>query len=152
MQLHQIQPKHKNRDRKRIGRGGKRGTFSGRGSKGQNARGARLGEDFRGGNPPIWKVFPKKRGSTKKTKIKHRTFRKSNNEVLAINLGRLNEFFSNNDLVSMETLCEKGIISSADKSVKILGDGELTKSLKFSGLKVSKSVLDKIQKTNGEIS
>ncbi len=41
MQLHQLQPSHKNRSKKRIGRGGKRGTYSGRGMKGQKARAGR---------------------------------------------------------------------------------------------------------------
>ncbi|MEK7341913.1 MAG: uL15 family ribosomal protein, partial [Candidatus Binatota bacterium] len=45
--------------RKRVGRGGKRGTYSGRGSKGQKSRaGARIRPGFRGGDNPIWKLFP----------------------------------------------------------------------------------------------
>lgn len=151
MQLHQINPIHKNKAGKRIGRGGKRGTFSGRGSKGQNARGARLGADFRGGNPPIWKLFPKKRGSNKKTETKHRTFKLKGLKPNVVNLGVLNSVFGNNDLVNIETLREKGLITSANKFVKILGDGNLSKSLKISGLKVSRSASEKILKANGEI-
>lgn len=41
MQLHEIQPVHENKSKKRIGRGGKRGTYSGRGMKGQKARAGR---------------------------------------------------------------------------------------------------------------
>lgn len=41
MQLHQVQPTHKNKSKKRIGRGGKRGTYSGRGMKGQKSRAGR---------------------------------------------------------------------------------------------------------------
>ena len=64
MQIHELKKLNKARTKKRVGRGGKRGTFSGRGSKAQMARGARLGADFRGGNAPLWKLFPKKRGFT----------------------------------------------------------------------------------------
>ena len=41
MQIHQLQPKHKSKDRMIVGRGGKKGTYSGRGGKGQTARSGR---------------------------------------------------------------------------------------------------------------
>ena len=41
MQLHELRPVHKNKSKKRIGRGGKRGTYSGRGMKGQKSRAGR---------------------------------------------------------------------------------------------------------------
>ncbi len=150
MQLNDIKPKHKFKKAKRIGRGGKRGTFSGKGSKGQQARGARLGPDFRGGNQPIWKVFPKKRGSTKKTEKKHRFFQTASEKVAAINLEKINQLFSTGESVTPATLIEKGVIKSAIKKVKILGQGELDKKLKFSGLEFSKSAREKIVKS-GEI-
>ena len=59
MQLHQIKPKNINRSKKRIGRGGKRGTFSGKGAKGQLSRaGRKLRPELR----EIVKKIPKKRG------------------------------------------------------------------------------------------
>src|SRR3989344_2519932 len=74
MQLHSVRSKTKRKDRKRIGRGGKRGTFAGRGSKGQKARSpVRVG--FRGGDQPLWKKFRKQRGSNKKVDLKRRRFR-----------------------------------------------------------------------------
>ena len=77
MQLHQIKPTHKKVEGKRVGRGGKRGTFSGRGSKGQKSRaGTRIRPGFRGGDNPIWKLFPKQRGASKKVDIKHRSFQR----------------------------------------------------------------------------
>ena len=75
MQLHHLKPIHKAIASKRVGRGGKRGTLSGRGSKGQKSRaGTRIRPGFRGGNEPLWKLFPKSRGASKKTDIKHRSF------------------------------------------------------------------------------
>jgi len=38
MQLHQLKPNHKKKSRKRVGRGGKKGTYSGKGMKGQKSR------------------------------------------------------------------------------------------------------------------
>lgn len=150
MQLHQIKPDHQPRKAKRIGRGGKRGTFSGKGSKGQQARGARLGPDFRGGNRPIWKVFPKRRGSTKKTEKKHRFFRLASHRTAVVNLEKINQLFSVGEIVSPATLAEKKVVKPAIKKIKILGQGELDKKLKFSGLIFSQSARDKILK-NGEI-
>ena len=147
MQLHDLKLKHKPRRAKRVGRGGKRGTFSGKGSKGQQARGARLGPDFRGGNRPLWKVFPKRRGSTKKTEKKHRFFQTASLDVAVINLGKINQLFSAGENISLETLVSKGVISKAVKKVKILGQGELDKPLNFSGVEFSKSAREKILKS-----
>lgn len=71
MQLHELKPIHPRKRRKRVGRGGKRGTFSGRGTKGQKSRaGASVRPGFRGGDTPLWKVFPKQRGAGKKVEVK----------------------------------------------------------------------------------
>src|SRR3989344_132631 len=101
MQIHEIKrPKHI-KTAKRIGRGGKRGTFSGKGSKGQKARsGVHMGADFRGGNSPIWKVFPKKRGSTKEVEIKHRSFRTRNLKAVPLNLSFITKYFSEKEIVN----------------------------------------------------
>lgn len=150
MQLHQIKSRHQSRTARRVGRGGKRGTFSGRGSKGQQARGARLGPDFRGGNRPLWKVFPKRRGATKKTEKKHRFFRLASPDSAVVNLDKINRVFSDGDTVSHSSLAAKGMVKRTIKKVKILGQGELDKKLKFSGLEFSKSAREKVLKS-GEI-
>ena len=59
MQLHQLQPKHKNKTKKRIGRGGKRGTYSGRGQKGQKSR---AGHRIRPAERDLIQRLPKLRG------------------------------------------------------------------------------------------
>ena len=72
MQLHELRPKHKIKKRKRIGRGGKRGTYSGRGMKGQKSRaGARFEPIIRG----LIKRYPKLRGY----KFKPKTVTKNKN-------------------------------------------------------------------------
>ena len=151
MQLHQLKPTTKHKSRKRVGRGGKRGTFSGRGSKGQKSRaGARIRPGFRGGDNPIWKLFPKQRGATKKVDIKHARFRVAKKESAVINLGILNSFFQDGDNISSKILVQKGLVD-AGKRVKILGDGELDKKLNFSGVVFSKQARDKILKAGGTI-
>ena len=152
MQIHEIKkPKHLKKA-KRIGRGGKRGTFSGKGSKGQKARsGVHPGADFRGGNQPLWKSFPKKRGSTKKVEIKHRSFSVRGVKPAPINLEVIAKSFSENEAVNRASLREKNLIGSNDKKVKILGTGDLDKKLVFEGLLFSQSARDKVLKAGGEI-
>ncbi len=152
MQIHQIQkPKHLKKA-KRVGRGGKRGTFSGKGSKGQKARsGVHMGADFRGGNQPLWKSFPKKRGSTKKVEIKHRSFGIKDAKPTSLNLGLIEKLFSEKELVNRLSLLEKSLIKSKDKKIKILGSGEINKKLVFEGLLFSQSAREKILKASGEI-
>jgi large subunit ribosomal protein L15 len=152
MQLHQLKPVHSNKKVKRVGRGGKRGTYSGRGSKGQKSRaGARIRPDFRGGNNPLWKLFPKQRGSTKKVDVKHAKFRIKHEKPTVINIGLLNSIFQEGDSVSVKTLLERGIIKDAKNGVKILGGGELNKRLNFYDVILSKQARDKILKTGGTI-
>jgi len=60
MNLHQIAPEHKKNPKKRIGRGGKRGTYSGKGVKGQKSR---AGKRIRPGTRDLIQQIPKLRGS-----------------------------------------------------------------------------------------
>lgn len=152
MQLHQLKSTTKNKKKKRVGRGGKRGTYSGHGSKGQKARaGTRIRPGFRGGDNPIWKLFPKQRGATKKVDIKHAKFQVRYGKSSVLNLDVLNSNFQDGDSISPKILMHKGLISSVKNGVKILGDGELSKKLKFSGLKLSESAREKILKAGGSI-
>lgn len=151
MQLHQLQPKNKNQKRKRVGRGGKRGTFSGHGSKGQKARaGTRIRPGFRGGDNPIWKLFPKQRGATKKVDIKKAKFQVHQEKSNVVNLGVINSSFEDGAVVSARMLVKKGIVKGGHH-IKILGEGTLDKKFKFSGFKFSKSAVEKIAKAGGSI-
>lgn len=131
MQLHQIKPKNINRNKKRVGRGGKRGTFSGKGAKGQLARaGRKLRPELR----EIVKKIPKLRGYD---------FKSFKTKPQIVNLKDLNEKFNDGDIVNPETLLSKGLIAKINKrvpEVKILGDGKLTKKIKVENCKLSKSV------------
>jgi len=70
MQLHELQPLHKNGCKKRIGRGGKRGTTSGRGTKGQKSR---AGHCIRPAERDFIQRLPKLRGFKNKAKRKNKS-------------------------------------------------------------------------------
>lgn len=143
MQLYELKPKHKLKKKKRVGRGGKRGTYSGRGIKGQRAR---AGRAPRPALRDIVKKFHKKRGYR---------FKSIKEEPIILNLGFLAEKFEDKDIVTMKTLYKKKLLRKKDKVVKILGDGELNIKLFFEGrkdlLKFSHAALEKIKKAGGRV-
>jgi large subunit ribosomal protein L15 len=147
MQIHQIKPIHKPKKKKRVGRGGKRGTYSGRGVKGQKAR---AGRKIRPEIRDFIKKIPKKRGYRFKAKPKPQI----------VNLKDLEKHFKEEEIVSPETLLKKGLIAKVKgrmPEVKILGrglvrrspkgeSGKLTKKLKIKDCKISKSVEHEVVK------
>jgi len=150
MQLHQLKPIHKKKRKKRIGRGGKRGTYSGRGMKGQKSRaGAKIKSSFLEAS----KKLPKMRGiggKRKKAEAKRR-FRSIRLKPEIVNIEKLEEKFKDGDLVSPKTLLETGLIDSSKLGVKILGEGEVTKKLTIKDCQLSKSAREKVEKAGGEI-
>lgn len=144
MQLHELKTIHKSKDRKRVGRGGKRGTYSGKGLKGQKARaGRKLKPSIRG----LIKKYPKLRGYKFNVKIK-------NPKTVVLNLKTLDKKISADQKITPKILLEKGIITKIKgrvPNVKILGKGEITRVLVFDGFQVSKSAKDKIEKAGGKI-
>ena len=141
MQLHEIKPIHRQKKRKRIGRGGKKGTYSGHGMKGQKARtGYRLQPKVR----ELLKKYPKLRGYK----------RTSQKNVADVNLTKLEKYFLNGEVVNPAMLLQKRIVSTMKgkaPSVKILGSGEITRSLIIEHCAVSKSAREKIEKAGGTI-
>jgi large subunit ribosomal protein L15 len=133
MQLHQLQPAHAGKKKKRIGRGGKRGTYSGRGMKGQKSRTGT--NKFQPVVRQFVKRYPKVRGYKVSGKPKDAT---------VFNVRDLEKRFAVNDVVSPETLQVQG-------KVKILGTGELTKALRVEMCMVSKTAQTKIEKAGGTI-
>ncbi|MCD6358870.1 MAG: 50S ribosomal protein L15 [Dehalococcoidia bacterium] len=129
--------------RKRVGRGNAsgHGTYSGRGLKGQKSRsggGVRVG--FEGGQLPLIKRLPYKRGFTNIFKV----------EYNIINVSQLNVFPSGAE-VTAKTLLEKGLLKSLRKPIKILGKGKLDRALRIRVNKLSVSARDKVEKAGGEI-
>ncbi|KKT81356.1 MAG: hypothetical protein A3B99_00360 [Candidatus Yanofskybacteria bacterium RIFCSPHIGHO2_02_FULL_44_12b] len=155
MDLSQLKSKTLRKNRKRVGRGGKRGTYSGKGMKGQKSRaGAGVKPGFRGGDSRLWQLFPKQRGASKKPggsnpHPKHRYFQLRHTKPGVLNLGFFNQF--DVDVVTPGLLKEKGLIDKIANGVKILGGGELKKKMQFEGFQFSKSAKNKVLKAGGTI-
>lgn len=134
MQIHQIKPKHKLKRKKRVGRGGKRGTYSGKGIKGQKSRaGRKMVPAIR----ELIKKYPKLRGYRARRNVK---------SVVIVNLGDLDKKFKDSEIVNPETLLEKGLIRRINgrvPKVKILGKGELKKELIIENCEFSKKAKEK---------
>ena len=145
MQIHNLKRVHPNITNQLIGRGGKRGKTSGRGGKGQTARaGSKLRPEMR----DFIKRLPKLRGRGKNI------FTSIEEKPTTINLSDLNKAFENNDNVSVATLLEKGLVvisKGRNPKIKILSDGEITKSLNISGCLISAKAKEKIEKAGGKI-
>jgi large subunit ribosomal protein L15 len=132
----------KGRPRKRLGRGigSGHGKTAGRGHKGQGSRsGVSFLSIFQGGTMPLVRRIPK-RGF-------HNRWAKT---VVAVNVGDLNDAFKSGDEVTTESLAAANLLKGRYDVLKILGDGELTKKLKVSAHKFSKTAADKIAKAGGE--
>jgi large subunit ribosomal protein L15 len=140
MQIHELKPNHKRKTGKRIGRGGKRGTYSGRGVKGQKSRAGR-------------KMVPSIRQLIKKyPKLRGYRFKSIKQKPEIINLETLEKNFEKGELASPKILIEKKLISKIKgriPKVKILSKGKLTKKLIVKDCLISKSAKEKIEKAGG---
>lgn len=141
MQLHQLRPSHKKKKGKRIGRGGKKGTYCGRGVKGQKSRGGRKLKPI---VREILKKYPKLRGYRFSAKKDWRV----------VNLLTIEKKFKEGEIISPELLVERKIIRRIGgkiPKVKILGKGDLTKKLTFKNVEFSKKAKQKVLTSGSEI-
>ena len=145
MQINDLFPAPGSRkSRKRVGRGNAsgHGSTAGRGDKGQNSRaGGGKGPGFEGGQNPLHMRLPKLPGF----KNRFRT------EYAVVNVSRLEDVYSAGDVVDVESLVQKGIVKSRTAPVKVLGDGELTKSLTVKVDKASAAAKAKIEAAGGTV-
>lgn len=142
MQVHQLQPKHKTKDRKIVGRGGKKGTYSGKGNKGQAARaGRKMVPIIR----ELIKRYPKLKG--------YRRFEMEDSSAV-INLDILEKHGKDGDVINPVNLIAKGIVNTIKgktPEIKILGKGALTKKLIVENCKVSAKAKAAIEKAGGSV-
>ncbi len=145
MKLHELKnTSRKDKKPKRLGRGiGSRGKMCGRGMKGAKARSGykrRTGRE--GGQLPVFKRVPI-RGFTRGAFLE---------DSFAINLAIIERYFEKGEVVNLESLRAKKLISKKQTPIlKVLGNGELTKVLTFEVHEVSKSAEDKIAKAKGTL-
>ena len=142
MQLNQLKRVHKNKDDKRVARGGKRGKTAGRGTKGQKARaGHRIRPELR----DIIKKFPKLRG------YKNQSFEVKPQPV---NLALIEKSFTAGDEVNPTTLLAKKVITRIGgkmPKVKILATGTLSKKVVVTGCLFSETAKKQIEAVGGSI-
>jgi large subunit ribosomal protein L15 len=132
----------KNKARKRVGRGPGSGSgkTSSRGHKGQGSRsGYSLSPIFEGGQMPLVRRIPK-RGFNNRWA----------DTVAIVNLDVLERNFQSGEEVTPEALRGKAIVRGSYDVLKVLGNGELTKTLKISAHQFSRSALEKIEKAGGQ--
>ncbi len=142
MQLNQLKRVHKNKDDKRVARGGKRGKTAGRGTKGQKARaGHRIRPELR----DIIKKFPKLRG------YKNQSFEVKPQPV---NLTLIEKSFTGGAAVNPTTLLALKLITRVGgkmPKVKILATGTLTKKVVVTGCAFSETAKKQIEAVGGSI-
>ncbi|MBA3692761.1 MAG: 50S ribosomal protein L15 [Acidobacteria bacterium] len=142
--LNNLRPtKGSTQKKKRVGRGpgSGLGKTAGRGHKGQKSRSgysSKIG--FEGGQMPLQRRLPK-RGFTNIFKKKW----------LEISLAKLEENFNAGDEITPEVLHERGLIKKAKHDLVILGTGEMSKALKISAHRFTKTAKDKIERAGGSI-
>ena len=132
----------KNKKRKRVGRGpgSGHGKTSGRGHKGQGQlAGWSAPPIFEGGASPLIRRIPKRGFNNQWAK-----------SIAIINLRQLEQAFDSGDEVNHETLRARHLAKGRYDVLKVLGMGELTKKLKISAHRFSRSAREKIEKAGGQ--
>jgi large subunit ribosomal protein L15 len=144
MKLHELRsPKGARKRRKRVGRGiaAGQGKTAGRGTKGQLSRsGGGKGPFFEGGNLPLVRRLPYKRGFTNIFKVYY----------VPVNLYRLEEFAADSE-VSPDTLAAAGVIKTSTLPVAILGHGDIDRPLVVKAHRISASARTKIEEAGGSV-
>lgn len=145
MMEHDISPpRGARRARKRVGRGDSAGggSYAGRGMKGQKSRsGPGLRPGFEGGQMPLIKGLPMKRGFNNRYKTYY----------ALVDLDTLQDRFEANTQVTPELLHQLGIIRRTKLPVKVVGDGELRQPLTVAAHKFTASARAKIEAAGGSV-
>jgi len=141
LSLHTIKPsKHSKKGAKRVGRGlGSKGTYSGRGVKGQGARSGISGLKLKGFRKILLST-PKNRG-----------FKSLNEKPQIVQVGDLGENFVDGSKVTPKQLFKKHLIASETSDVKILSMGTIAVKIILEGCKVSDAAKEKIEKAGGSV-
>jgi large subunit ribosomal protein L15 len=142
MQIHELSTTRK--AKKRIGRGGKRGTYSGKGMKGQKSRsGGNVNPLFEGGRTTLIQKMKKNRG-----------FKSPHAKKVIISLAKLDILFKDGDIVSIGTLTQKKVlrVKTIRNGVRIVANGEITKKLIIDKqIGISKKAKEKLEKVGGKV-
>ncbi len=135
------------RKRKRVGRGisAGQGKTAGRGTKGQKAR-EQVPPWFEGGQTPLYKRVPKRRGETK-IAMPVEPFRKRTAEVT---VRRLIQYFPEGVKVDPQALLEKGLVDPNDEQIRIIGTAELARPMIVFAHHFTKGARQSIESAGGK--
>src|SRR5947209_4943737 len=151
LNLSNLQPAQPREDRKRVGRGlgSGKGRYSGRGIKGQKSRSGshKMRAGFEGGQTTIYMRLGKLRGATSADAMPIGPFRTYTQPV---NLRDLDRFDAGEE-VTPESLKAKGLIRTTRKDVKLLGVGELSKTLAITVHAASATAREKVEAAGGTL-
>ena len=148
MQLHDLQRNTKLKKKKRVGRGGKRGKTSGRGHKGQKQHGGTPRPEIR----DTIKKIPKLRGHGIN---RAKTVNDGRTKPVPINLSDIEKMFSAGEVVSPQTLVEKGVASKQSgrlPDIKVLAKGVLTTKVSVENVRISAAAKEAVEKAGGSVS
>ncbi|HET6694863.1 MAG TPA: 50S ribosomal protein L15 [Gaiellaceae bacterium] len=152
LNLSTLRPAQPRKDRKRVGRGvgSGSGKTAGRGTKGQKSRAgsSKMPAGFEGGQMPIDMRLGKLRGNTSADAMPIGPFRTYSQPV---NVGDLEARFDAGAEVTPEALKASGLIRKLSVDVKVLGNGELRKTLSVTAHSFSKSAVEKIEAAGGSV-
>lgn len=141
MKIHDLKPAEgstKRKTRKGRGEAAGKGKTAGRGTKGTGAR-KNVPLGFEGGQMPLQRRLPKLPGFTPRNRV----------EYQGVNVSALEAHFNAGDTVTPVELAAAGLVRKPTEIVKILGDGELTKSLTVKAAAFTKSAAAKIADAGG---
>jgi large subunit ribosomal protein L15 len=143
--VHELKPAHRLKQKKRVGRGGKRGTYSGRGQKGQRAR---AGAKMKPMEREMILRIPKARG------LGFQRARQGAKPLEVLSLAEIEKHFNNGAAISPKSLISQGIIArryGKIPNVKIVGGVKLAKRFNITDCALSKSAKASIEAAGGAI-
>lgn len=139
--LHNLKPSPGSKKKsKRVGRGGKRGTYSGRGIKGQRSRS--------GGKSGL-----QRRGMRQLVERTHKLpgFKSIHPKPAIVSLANINAKFKDGEIVNPQELAKRNLVNIIKNGVKILSNGKINVKITVENCQLSAKAKEKITKAGGEI-
>ncbi len=138
-----VKPVGSTKSKTRVGRGSSsKGRTCGRGNNGQNSRsGGGVRPGFEGGQMPLYRRVARRGFSNYPFKV----------EYQPVSLSIIDDFYEDGEVVSDESLRERGIIKGKKTKAKILANGEIKKKVQVEGLALSASAKAAIENAGGSV-
>ena len=149
--IHNMHPTEGSTHRRKIvgrGIGSGHGKTATRGHKGNKARG-QINPNFEGGQTPLHRRLPQLRGTASRNPRGFKPYHKT--EYALVNVGELDAQFDAGSEITPEVLMSRGILRNLHDGLKILGDGDVSKSFTVRAHKFSQSAQEKLQAAGGTV-